>query len=196
MRAPSVTLLALWLLNVMVSPSGAQTLGEVAQKEAERRKAIAGEAKVYTNKDLRPVPAVEPRPGGATGTPSAGSPDAAKADGLRAGEAGKDTAAAGADASSADAKGEAYWRGRLKDLETTLARQETYVDALQSRINALTTDFVNRDDPAQRAVIEADRKKALDELDRLKKDVEANRKAIADLQDEARRARVPPGWLR
>ena len=36
---------------------------------------------------------------------------------------------------------------------------------MQTRINALTTDFVNRDDPAQRAVIEHDRQKALAELD-------------------------------
>ena len=68
---------------------------------------------------------------------------------------------------------------------------------MQTRINALTTDFVNRDDPAQRAVIERNRQKALAELaqpdeERLPDD----KKAIADFEEEARRAGVPPGWLR
>ncbi len=70
------------------------------------------------------------------------------------------------------------------------------MDALQSRINALTTDFVNRDDPYQRAVIEGDRVKAIAELERLKKELQLQTKAVDDLREEARRAGVPPGWLR
>ena len=69
-------------------------------------------------------------------------------------------------------------------------------DSLQSRINALTTDFVNRDDPAQRAKIEADRKAALAELERVKKELDEQTKAITAIEDEARRAGVPAGWLR
>ena len=84
----------------------------------------------------------------------------------------------------------------MKELEAALERDQTYADALQSRINALTTDFVNRDDPAQRAVIAADRQKAVVELERLKTQIEDGRAAIADFQEEARRAGVPPGWLR
>ena len=84
----------------------------------------------------------------------------------------------------------------MKELQTQLQRDQTYVDALQTRVNSLATDFVNRDDPAQRAVLASDRQKALGELDRLKKQIEATKKAIADLEEEARRANVPPGWLR
>ena len=59
-----------------------------------------------------------------------------------------------------------------------------------------TTDFVNRDDPAQRAKIEADRKAALAELERVKKELDEQTKAITAIEDEARRAGVPAGWLR
>jgi hypothetical protein len=90
----------------------------------------------------------------------------------------------------------AAWGARLKELQTALERNLTYVDALQSRINALTTDFVNRDDPAQRAVIEADRQRAIAELERLKKQTQDDRAAIDKLREDARRAGVPPGWLR
>ena len=93
-------------------------------------------------------------------------------------------------------KDQAYWSGRMKALQSQLDRDDSFSEALQSRINALTTDFTNRSDPAQRAVIERDRTKALGELDRLKQAIQNDRKAITDLQDEARRAGVPPGWLR
>ncbi len=79
---------------------------------------------------------------------------------------------------------------------TQLERSRTFADALQSRIAALTVDFINRDDPAQRSVIEQDRTKALAELERVKKEMDDQAKAIAAIEDEARRAGVPPGWLR
>ena len=107
--------------------------------------------------------------------------------------------AAGGPAAPAPAAGvrdQAYWANRLKALQDTLARDENYADAMQTRINALTTDFVNRDDPAQRAVIEKNRQKSLAELASLTKSVADTRKAIANLHEEARRAGVPPGWLR
>ena len=91
---------------------------------------------------------------------------------------------------------QAYWNERITAARAALDRSKVFADALQSRINALTTDFVNRDDPAQRAVIEADRKTALTELDRVRKDIETQQKAIATIEDEARRAGVPSGWLR
>jgi uncharacterized protein YoxC len=67
---------------------------------------------------------------------------------------------------------------------------------LQSRINALATDFAARDDPFQRNQIAADRNKALAELDRVKKEIQDHTKAITDIQDEARKAGVPAGWVR
>jgi len=77
-----------------------------------------------------------------------------------------------------------------------VSRAQMFAEALQSRINALTTDFVNRDDPAQRNTIAAERQKALAELDRVKTEIADQQKAIVAIQDEARRAGVPAGWVR
>ena len=68
--------------------------------------------------------------------------------------------------------------------------------ALQTRVNVLTTDFINHDDPAERSVIGGERQKALDEITRLTAAIAADKKALADFEDEAHRAGVPPGWLR
>lgn len=169
-------------------PLSAQSLADVARKTEESRQKAKEPGKVYTNKDLSAssgpsTPAPASAPGDATGA----KPDSGKAT----------SADAPKDADKKEpVKDQAYWSGRMKDLQTTLDRDQTYAEALQSRINALTTDFTARDDPAQRTVIERDRQKAIAELSRLKTQIVTDRKAIDDLQEEARRAGVPPGWLR
>jgi hypothetical protein len=171
----------------------AQSLADVAKKEEERRKSVTAPAKVYTNKDLNPVPAGSPPPSdpakagdGAAKDKDKEADTDAKGKGSKAPEAGDKTAV----------KDQAYWAARYKALQDALLRDQNYADAMQTRINSLNADFVNRDDPAQRAVIERDRQKALAELGRLKTSVLETRKAIADLEEEARRAGVPPGWMR
>jgi hypothetical protein len=187
-----LTALAAWMLLsgfVLSSlPLGAQSLGDVAKKEEERRKGVAQPGKVYTNKDLGPVPPSKTPPA------EARSSDV-KPEDPKAKEAPKDGQPAGAKDKPV-VKDQAYWADRKKALAGQLDRDQIYADALQSRINALTTDFVNRADPAQRAVIERDRQKALAELANLKKQIEDDKKALAGLEEEARRAGVPPGWLR
>jgi hypothetical protein len=86
--------------------------------------------------------------------------------------------------------------GSIQGLQTTLDRDSLAAEAMQTRVNSLITDFINRDDPAQKAVIARNRDQAMAELARLKLAVVAEQKAIADFQEEARRAGVPPGWLR
>ena len=70
-----------------------------------------------------------------------------------------------------------------------------FADAIQTRVNILSADLVNND-LGQRPVIEQNRNRALAELARLQKSIADDRKAIADLEEEARRSGVPPGWLR
>lgn len=199
------------LVVLMAAAATAQSLGDVAKKEEERRKATAA-GKVYTNKDLKPAPPT----GGAAGAEpdktdaeKAGDRSAAdksdKADkGEKADKADKGDKAAdkAADKDKPEgdkagaAKDRKYWQDRIQTARLALERDSGYADAMQTRINALTTDFVNRDDPAQRSAIEKDRQRALAELDRLKKQIVDDRKALSDIEEEARRAGVPPGWLR
>ena len=188
----STGLLAGALLTVTV-PVCAQTLGDLAKKEAERRKATPPAAKTYTNEDLKKV---APFPGAAsadaaakTGKPSEPTKveeppkpgDAAKPDGPKAPEPAKD---------------EKYWRGRITAVRDEIARNESFRDALQTQINSLSADFAGRDDPAQRALIADNRQKKMAELGRVNAEIEKATKLIAEIEEEARRAGVPPGWLR
>ena len=179
--------------SVFAPQARAQSLADVAKKEEERRKTVAAPAKVYTNKDLNPVPAGSPPPP----APAKAGDSAAKDKDKEADTDAKGKGSKAPDAADKTAvKDQAYWAGRYKGLQDALLRDQNYADAMQTRINSLNADFVNRDDPAQRAVIERDRQKALAELGRLKQSVVDTKKAIADLDEEARRAGVPPGWMR
>jgi len=112
-------------------------------------------------------------------------------------DAKTDAKDAKAEARPADPKGDAAsWRKRRQDLDDALDRAKLFAESLQSRINGLTADFSARDDPAQRQIVAADRQRALSELDRVKKEIQLHTKAVADLQEEARKSGVPPGWLR
>ncbi len=163
----------------------AQSLGDVAKKEQQRRKTTKSTSgKVYTNKDLGP--------GGIAPAPAPAPPPASQT----AGPGGAEPAASAAQTVQDPRKTEEYWRKRIETARAEIQRNELFLDSLQSRVNALSTDFVNRDDPAQRAVIGNDRIKALAEMDRVKEALAALKKQVDDIEEEARQAGVPPGWLR
>jgi hypothetical protein len=188
-------LLAAVLLTVAV-PAHAQTLGELAKKEQERRKTAPPAAKTYTNDDLKKIPA--PPPPAAAGDPSKAG-DAKKPDDASAkpGDPSKPDAKADASKSTDEKpKDEAYWRNRITAVREEIRRNEMFRDALQVRVNSLSADFAGRDDPVQRAQIADDRQKAIAELARVNAEIEKGNKTIADIEEEARRAGVPPGWLR
>lgn len=167
--------------------STTKPLADVAKDEEARRKSVRKPAKVYTNGSLRPDAtsgvATPPAKPASTDKPANASPSNA-------------TPAASTPAKPGEVRDQAYWSGRMKAARAALDRTQIFADSLQSRINALQTDFVNRDDPAQKAKIESDRNAALAELDRVRKELDDQRKAITAIEDEARRAGVPVGWLR
>ena len=182
----------------IASVAAAQSLGDVAKKEEQRRKTVKSSGKVYTNDELKrdPTPSVPASAStGTTSTPSASStpatapaPAPSDKNAEKNGSADKD--------GSADKNDEKTWRKRIADARESLQRSQAFADALQSQLNALSTDFVNRDDPIQRQQIANKRDGVMAELDRVKKEVASQTKAISDIQDEARRAGVPVGWVR
>lgn len=182
LRVGAATLGSLMLGSFLAAAQN-PPLADVARKEEERRKALPPPTKVLTNKDLPKVTSPSP-------APASGSE--AQDTGTAAVEPSQNDAGPPAQASH----DEEWWRTRIEEAREELRRDEVLVDALQSRVNGLTSEFVARDDPYQRTRIGTDRQKALAEMERLRNEITGLKKKIADIEEEARKASVPPGWLR
>jgi len=163
-------------------------LAEVAKDEEARRKSVRKPARVYTNSDLKPDTSRVPT----ASTPTVDAPSATPVSATPATTAA--VAPTGADPSAT--KDQAYWAARISKARSELTRAQLFAESLQSRINALTTQYVNRDDRVQREQVFLERQTALSELERVKQEVANHTKAIATIEEEARRAGVPAGWLR
>ena len=183
---------ALVLVSAAAADAAAQSLVEIARQERLRRAAIARQAgpdapppRVYADADLI-------HRGLLTMRVDAAAPDAAAG----VGAAPDPEAPAPADAVSADTDDERRWRERMTAARQALERAERRAAELQTRVNGLWADFTGRDDPAQRAAIEQERQAALAELEETRAGIDELARAVADVRREARRAGVPPGWLR
>ena len=197
MKSLAVGSVAGVLVLVCVATVQAQSLADLARREEARRKTVTTSSKVYTNETLGPergpagsVAEAAPVPGLSESPTEPSTPPDGEPAGDEPAAEGEQEPTEGAVAT------EAEWRQRLTDAREAGSRAQILADALQSRINVLAADFVNRDDPAQRSVVAADRDKALAELARVTEEIEQHREMVTEIQEEARRAGVPAGWVR
>ena len=158
------------------------SLGELALREAVRRAATPAPTRVITGADLgpvpeRPVPVVPPPvepPVVLTNDETTGA--------VKPGENVE--------------KNETWWRARMAKARADLERDRLTVAALETRVNLLTREASSADAPGRRSALVAERVRTLAELERMRTQVTDGVKAISDIEDEARREGVPPGWLR
>lgn len=170
--------------------SSTVSLAEVARKEAERRKTARKATRVITNANLGahevdlPPRSMPSFGGSSNATPSNTSPAAPTMPGGTA------------EPAPGGGKDQAFWQTRMKTALDDLNRTQMFADSMQTKINSLRTDFVNRDNRVEREKIQQDLNAALAELEKLNKEINDKRKAVAAVEEEARKAGVPPGWLR
>ena len=190
-------LLGFALLLGVAADAAAQppSLAEVARQEGARRAALPEDerARLYTNADLRETGGLTVA--SAPAAPAdAGEHHAAPATGQ--GATAVDGSAAASAADGGVARDEAHWRGRMAEAEAARARAALMAAALQNRADGLWAQFTAVDDPARQRVIERQRNDALEALQNAQVELEDAERAIAEIREDARRAGVPPGWLR
>jgi len=189
-----IQLMTASMLVLAVASVSAQSLGDVAKKNADAKtKATqdgktAPAAKTYTNKDLEAVKPVLP----STTAPvvTAPTPDPIPVPQSETSYRAEQVT-----------RGEGYWKDRMRTLEaqatadtlaldaaiTRLREYQTVLERSRVDINGVT--LVSRE--YQRRALDA-----RDEVSRLTAAARTDAVAIDNLQEEARRAGVPPGWLR
>jgi hypothetical protein len=180
--------------------ASAQTLADIARKDTVRRKAVKRPAKVYTNDDVqnvKPIVPMTPEAEAANAAAAAANPVSTEPLPDQAGA----SAAAPADQSKpagtpgVKAGEEAGWRARMQAARDAVSRTQLQLESMRSRAAQLTAASAMASDD-QRAATQKKQQEALQEHDKLRADLQRNQKALADLEAEAAKAGVPPGWLR
>ena len=143
-QAPAIVIVITWLS----APPG--TLGNAARQEALRRSLMPRSVIALSLYDWPPV-VVGSESAGSTPPAARSAPDPAAAAALPASPlpAGAIPPAA----SSEPGRDQSWWRARIATARASLARDQTMAEAMQSHVNALQNDVVNRDDPAQQALL-------------------------------------------
>ena len=95
-------------LLTLAVPVCAQSLGDLAKQEAERRKTAPPAAKTYTNEDLKKLPPMAAEVGSKQ-APTKVADDQAPTDAAKPGDAKADATKA----KSEPAKDQKYWHGRI-----------------------------------------------------------------------------------
>jgi hypothetical protein len=166
------------------------SLGELArQLRAQKEKTAQKPAKVFTNDDLSPKPAVEPAKAAASSP--ATTPEQ------------KESTAAASTTEEKPSEGphdEAYYRKRGKELQDQLDLHQRELAVLEQKAGDQKTMFST--DPnkmlqqSSTPAYAADAKKLQDEITKKKEQIADDQRALDDLREQLRHEGGDPGWLR
>ena len=173
----------LFLLAGHVQVAPAQSLGDIARREAERRTHVTT-GRVYTNADLVPSDASAPSPPPVPVEAVAGPGKEA--------EGKDDPGGPGVEAvivEAPDKREEQYWRARAQDLRERLAKARAGIATAEARLSRIDAAPQTPTTVREREVIAAT-------LSRLQRDEGSLSEALTRFVTQAQIAQVPEEWTR
>jgi hypothetical protein len=181
----SAALLAILFIGNFALDSSAQSLGELARKEEERRRQTTP-GKQYTNADLpdtdsATAPAViQPGPGPAAAAAASVDPSPVTA---------ADAAEEAPPTRGREKRDETYWRARARELRGHVQRTQTEIGSLEARLTELETQAATS--PA--ALRERD--VTATHLRKLRQNLQSFGQEVDRFEQRARADRVPADWI-
>jgi len=175
------------LLVTIVSVAYSQSLGDLANKEGERRKEIKSE-KVITDEE-----AAKYKESSLT-TNTSEQPPAKSESGNKVSPANKETPESD-EPVDFEGKTESYWRKTMAEARQKVKELEDQATAITLKINTLQNDFYREDNGFKREGIQRELQKSYYEQDKIKEDLAKAKDALQDLEKEGRKSGAPPGWL-
>jgi broad specificity polyphosphatase/5'/3'-nucleotidase SurE len=157
-------------------------VAEAARKTREELKTAPKPKVVFTNDNLPTTPTKDTAAQPAS--PAAG----AQADTSSSG--GKDDA-------ENDPKSEAYWRKRFQKQRDKISSTEQEIDVLQRELNKDQVQYYNDPQKAmQQQYSRSDINDKTAKVEAKKKELEALKQQLSDMEDDLRKAGGDPGWAR
>jgi hypothetical protein len=164
------------------SAAGEESLADAARRAREQKKETPKQAKVITNDNI-------PKEGGISAVGE--EPQA---------ENGENAENAPADAGKSDkaaASDEKKWRARFDKLRHKLEQDQADLDVMQRELGVLDLQYYN--DPVkgmQQGLTRGDINEKTAKIATKQKEIEADKQAISDAEDDLRQAGGDPGWAR
>jgi len=179
-----------------VAPQQEVSLADAARRAREQKKEAPPAKQVWTNENIPQVPKEEPAAEKAAGEEGNA---AAEGDQSKAAKPGKEEE----DAKKA-AELEAQWRQKFTDARKKLADDEKELDIMQREFGVKQQQYFSDPNLAVRDQYQRDSgpggggevNNLAIKIEEKKKQIEADRQAISDLEDGLRKAGLPPGWSR
>lgn len=89
-----------------------------------------------------------------------------------------------------------YWKKQQLDLEARIANLKGEIESGQLDLNKLWSDFYIRNIPAEQDAIKVQISQLTNQIEQKRLFVSQAETQLEDLYEKARKAGVPPGWLR
>jgi hypothetical protein len=89
-----------------------------------------------------------------------------------------------------------FWKKQQTDLETRIAQLKENIASEQSELNKLWSDFYIKNIPAEQNAIKVQISQLTNQIEQNKLFLSQSETQLADLYEKARKAGIPPGWLR
>jgi hypothetical protein len=89
-----------------------------------------------------------------------------------------------------------FWKRQQVELETRIAELKEAIKGEQSDLSRLWSDFYIKNIPAEQAAIKVQISQLTNQLEQNKLFLSQSEKQLEDFFEKARKAGVPPGWLR
>ena len=89
-----------------------------------------------------------------------------------------------------------FWKKQQSDLEERIAKLKEDIDREQAELNKLWSDFYIKNIPAEQDAIRVQISQITNQIEQKKLFLSQSENQLEDLFERARKAGVPPGWLR
>jgi len=172
-----------------VSAAAAQSLGDIARAEAERRKQVTS-GRSFTNDDLSAEARAEGQAVPQQPAPVS-TPAAPKSDSTGGVQVQEDSAAGVVNQSGTEARpkrDEQYWRARAKEIRDRQAKLQADIADAEQRLEAL-------DAGPQTPLTARERQLTATALERLRADARLADQAMTQLKTMAAATKIPLGWI-
>jgi hypothetical protein len=177
------------LLAACTTSASAQTLGDVARREAERRQQVAS-GRVYTNDDLGPVEsASSPAPQAPVETPASSGESSTTPPGTSKTPAENNPGEGSVTARGREKRDEQYWRTLIGGLRARVDRAKVEVTAQEARLMEL-------DGGPQTAAVLRDREIVAATLNRAQRDLKSLSDELSRSLTRAQNNKVPDEWIK